>query len=252
MGETSWTSRCASLRPYLIAPEVFARALPDTILLAERDETHWVDPLRPSAVPLVDAVMALESAAFSEERAIPRWAMFDCAAAPGIISGYLGPDRKTPLSMLMALPTVTPGHWVVHTLSAAASPGLPASTADIAVTTIAAAAQLLRADRFTATPPWDSPTLAHHLSFAPAELLAAYCPATDEARTAVLRYSVRPTDITRGLSGPPPAERPRTSAGKTQDLIALQRRIEAGERLCLDHSGQIKAPPPQRSDEARP
>jgi hypothetical protein len=172
-----------------------------------------------------------------------RWVLYDCALVPGMAFGLTtavadtdprvletlglseGYEGPVPLSLLIAIPGIDAGAWLVYSVIAidevlpqVVSPTLRERTLD-------EAGLLLGAPRITATVQWGTSEFAVHTRHAPLELLAAWLPNHDRADTAVVRYRCD------GLgSGAPTSEVDVTDHAA---LEALQDTIESGTRVLI-------------------
>jgi len=259
-----------ALLPYVLATPRVQRALG---LLGELDDPHpatrdlspdrLVDPMRVASSPLVDGIQRLDAALFGERRmSIPRWALYDCAGLPGAVIGFGKPANQltdeerralaiepafegfAPLSMMMAIPMVGRGRWLVYTLgSLAAPPGEPREpsrgAAALNTKTLSFGLDLLRhvgpaapeqgpradALEVRAIAQWDSPELAAFAALArptstpspPSgpRVLAAWMPAHDHPATAILDLDIaaNSADSEPAASGlRPPAAAVRTAS----------------------------------------
>lgn len=133
-----------TLRPWIVARPALTEALdraPARFTIAPADR---FDPLRVASSPFIDAVERLDATIFEPRGlATPRWALFDCAALPGMLFGLGRPasvtgagaaaragagGRLEPRSLLAAIPRVGGARWHVYTLASALGDDLDAAT----------------------------------------------------------------------------------------------------------------------------
>jgi hypothetical protein len=190
---------------------------------------------------------------------LPRWAFYDCAEVPGVLFG-LGQDagevprhvrqlfgaaegELVPLSMLIAVPTLEPGHWIAYSLASLDEVSAGACRPGTGVATLALGLDLLGARRVTATAQWASTKLSVHARFAPLAVRAAWLPAHDEPASCAFAFDVDVARVRAALEERPRrADDPVIDAFDRRGLERLQARLEEGERVW------ITAPPVPRPD----
>lgn len=266
---------------YLVAAPPLARSVGTGSL-------RVFDPSRVDSAAFLEVLMHLATAhfrAFGQE--LPRWALYDCAEMPGCVFGAavathelsevhtralhralaLEPDAAVeivPLSLLVALPTVASGHWLIarlgclaeasadacaamdHALGASAGQGVNT----LLERTLATWMTLVRPTRVTANCEWHAAALAAHDQFAPLWLRAAWLPAHDVPASAVFEYSAEPPAT-------PPESVPGayTCALDTTDhgtLRALQRVIEMRAGPQQNRRPDQPRPPPSAAPAIEP
>lgn len=178
---------------------------------------------------------------------MPGWVIYDCAVIPGVVYGMarsagdvaqdvrdalgfdVAYDGPVPVTMLIAIPTVEPDHWLTYEIADLNQAFPDDHRDDLRADTLRAGIDALGAARITATAQWRTGELAIHARIAPLELLAAWVPAHDQPATAVVRYAPK---------GPPRADARAgvVNIGDDAALIALQDEIEAGARVVLSRS----------------
>lgn len=240
------------VRPYLIAmPALQARLEPAPPGLPIAPD-HCHDPTRAASAPLLARIARLDML-HRGSSAAPPWALYDCAALPGVIAGFGvtaralppgvraafdlpgGDDNLVPLSMAIATPMAIPGDWQLHRLNC--QPGLePLAASDLGARTAALLVALIPAARITATIPWQSPALTTLAPFAPLEVLAAWLPAHDPPATCVLRFDPRAPRASNLDAEPLNLGAEPLDASDPEALRRLHTGIETGRRYLLHFS----------------
>ncbi|MSP93293.1 MAG: hypothetical protein EXR79_16115 [Myxococcales bacterium] len=195
---------------------------------------------------------------------MPSWVFYDCAVMPGAVFGLAiraaglepwarealrVPDGYTglvPVSQCIAIPVLAgfeagrevPDTWLLYTLESLnqVSPGIaPASTLRV---TFALGLQVFPIRELIGITQWRAPKLPVYADLGPLELLTAYTPAHSMPRT--LSFRIRPGHdaVARLLRAPVPGPpllvaNADVDADDAAQLIALQREIEAGRRICI-------------------
>lgn len=244
------------LRPFVvIRPRLAETFGPESTRLAILPE-HRFDPTRAGAAPFVDALLRLDAWIFGERGlAMPRWALYDCAALPGFVCGLgvpageldtearaelgvpPGSSSLVPVSLLVAIPLLGVGRWLVTSLGSAGAllfePGLDLRTLRLGLS-------MMRARTVMATAQWGSPELATFARMAKLRVRAAWLPAHDIPGTAVIELDLAraPRDGAAPDSGA--EERIEVTEASLQEM---QRDIEAGIEITL-------AGPPERHGES--
>lgn len=228
-----------------------------------------IDPLRREASIFLDLLSILDAATFGPEgMPMPRWVFYDAAELPGGIVGFgcragaLSPPLVeifkvppsygglVPLSMYIAIPTLSPGVWVGHNLASLREqlPGEPLR--GLGRVTKAVALKVFRAAGQIGVTQWDSRALGVHTRMGPLRLLTAWTPAHTYPASLTYQVDLDDASLLRLAGDPaaPPARLPAPELWIRSDdhpaMEALQARIEAGERLCV-------AGLPERLDEGR-
>lgn len=241
------------LFPYLVATASLAERLDLQPLGHRFAEEHVFDPTRRRSGPFLDLLERLDAATFGREgMAMPRWAFYDCAELPGAVLGLgalardvdaptraafgeVRDDTFLPLSMYMAIPTLTEREWLGYSLCSLELGDQTFHGAPVDIATLAISVAALRARQVTGTVQWSSPHLAATARFAPLAVLAAWLPAHTRAETCVFRFEVNEERLERALA------REARGEGDVEWLLAddlsmhhaAQARIEAGERAFV-------------------
>ncbi len=225
--------------------------------------SHVIDPLKLDSAIFLDLLHKLDGLTFGPEgMPMPKWVFYDCSEVPGALYGlarpidrvwpkvrelFAIPDSYTglvPVSMYVAIPMPQPGTWFGHNLSSLAPvfrrlgvigdldlAGLGSLTKGLAL-------KCFQVQEFWGATQWASKALHIHAKFGPLRLQTAYTPAHSEHET--LTYGFTCNDLAlRSSMGDPGAviARPEPQLWIDSDdvpaMIALQDRIEAGERFCI-------------------
>ncbi|MFZ4578850.1 MAG: hypothetical protein ACOYOB_10690 [Myxococcota bacterium] len=226
---------------------------------------HVIDPLRLDSETFLTLLQRLDGLTFGPEgMPMPRWVFYDCAELPGAIYGLARPAQTlwprardlfrvpddyqglVPVSMYVAIPMPKAGMWFGHNLSSLAPVfeqeqvteldlrGLGSLTKGLAL-------KAFQVQEFWGATQWLSKALYIHVKFGPLSLSTAWTPAHSEAET--LTYGFRVTDeALRASMGDPTVTLARPAPDFWLDghdqkgMIALQDRIEAGERFVIPES----------------
>lgn len=187
---------------------------------------------------------------------MPRWVFYDCSELPGGIVGFtmpfeeiprsilLGSDQPRgypinwPVSMAIAIPVIPEGAWLKHTLCSINEVSHLAAPAGLRTLTFAMALEFFKVETLYSTTQWRGSELRVHSKFGELELLTAYTPAHSEPKSLTYRFRVTPERLQRALSGrdayvAPPADAFHLDADNVDDMIGVQRRLEAGERIVV-------------------
>jgi len=232
-----------ALSPWVVATPPLERELSRRARAGS--SLRWFDPLRVASRAFLDELERIDEVTFGPTGLrMPRWAFYDCAELPGTILGFggsraalpqtlLGPSEESdfvPVSMCMATPMVTPGEWLVYSLSSLLERDDPAGAAELEAETLALALELLEPASVHGTMQWESANVAVFAEFAPISIRATWVPAHTHAATLVLRLDAAER------RAHPRGELPDGFSVDPRDharLAELQKRIEAGERLEL-------------------
>jgi hypothetical protein len=195
---------------------------------------------------------------------MPSWVFYDCAVMPGAVFGLgirssrLEPwareamkvpaayDGLVPISQFIAIPVLsgfaghraTPRSWLLYTLESMnqVSPGM--APVGVLRLTLALGLQVFPIEELFGTTQWRSPRLHAYVDLGPLELVTAYTPAHSLPRTLSFRLDLRPEHVTSLLATPhlhpeTPAANDSVDVDDIQALVALQRDIEAGDRVSI-------------------
>lgn len=221
-----------------------------------------IDPLRMESEAFLKLLHRLDGLTFGPEgMPMPRWVFFDCAEMPGAIYGLArrandlwpraremfklpeGYDGLVPLSMYVAIPMHRQGMWFGHNLSSLAPVLEREGATDVDLRGLGSltkglALKALGVKQFWGATQWLSKALHIHVKFGPLDLSTAYTPAHSEHET--LTYGFRVTDEKlRASMGDSSVHLERPAPDFWLDghdvpaMIALQDRIEAGERFVI-------------------
>lgn len=227
-----------------------------------------IDPLQTRSQRFLDLLHRLDGLTFGPEgMPMPRWVFYDCAELPGAIYGlarpatslwpaarslfgvHAGETGLVPLSMYIAIPMARRGVWFGHNL-ASAGPALRAAglheldLAGLGSVTKGLALKAFGVRHFWGATQWDSDALFIHSKFGPLRLATAWTPAHSEPATLTYGFDVDDRCLRASMGDRSVVfERPEPAfwlrAGDHAAMIALQDRIEAGERFVV-------AGPPRR------
>lgn len=198
-----------TVRPFVIATS----GLVPRLNLSAVAEADRFDPTRVESAAILDSVERLDRRSYGQ-LSMPRWAQYDCVELPGMMFGLGDGEPLEPTAIVLAVPTLAPRHWAVHSVAG-----------DDAAEALAGAIAALRLERVTGITQWSSPTLAVHAKWAPLMLRSAWTPAHSEPRTCVFDYDV--------LRNEPPAPSRFLDAADDDALRAIQAEIEAGTRFVV-------------------
>ncbi len=221
-----------------------------------------IDPLRMGSQGFLDLLHRLDGLTFGPEgMPMPRWVFYDCSELPGAIYGLarpaatLWPEARAlfqvpadyhglvPLSMYIAIPMAHRGVWFGHNLASAAPALRVAGLRSVDLVGLGSLTKglALRAfgvRHFWGATQWDSDALFIHCKFGPLRLATAWTPAHSEPATLTYGFDVTDQSL-RASMGDLTIELPRPAAefwiraGDNEAMIALQDRIEAGERFVV-------------------
>jgi hypothetical protein len=220
-------------------------------------EDNRFDPLRRSSTRLLDLLARLDAVTFGPEgMAMPRWVFYDCAELPGGIVGFGARAAQVPsaaralldvpsdyaglvpYAMYIAIPTLEPGAWVGHNLATIAGRVDDGALRGLGGLTKAVALKVFRASVQIGITQWDSAALHVHARLGPLDLLTAWTPAHSEPASLTYRAAIDDAAL-RNLACDPAGDvaRPPPDAWIDSEdraaIMALQERIEAGERLSV-------------------
>ena len=183
-----------------------------------------VDPWRVSDAPFVRRVHALSTRnAAAEDRPLPAWALYDCAASSGFIAGIERPGAPDPepLTMLAATPCARVGDW--HALALTGDPAHLGATLELAI-------RIAKPDRLGLVVPWTDPLLRNLADAHRPMVITAWTPAHRDPASATLAIDTRRTDP--GRDAPTP-ERTTLRTGDREGVRHVQSLLESGRQLRL-------------------
>jgi len=244
-------------RPYAVVNEQVRPYCNLTPLGLSIPPENLVNPFTRASDEFLDALAWLDRMTFGfVGMEMPRWVFYDCSEMPGAICGFTLPFDSVPasvvqgapavstyrgpwpVSMAIAIPLVAEGCWLKHTLCSLNELAHMAAPPGLRTITFALALDLLRVKTLYSTLQWRSSELRVHVKFGDLELVTAYTPAHSEPRTLTYRCEVTPERLRRGLSGreafrPDPPNAFYLDADDIDEMIGVQRRLEAGERIFV-------------------
>ncbi|MDF1563881.1 MAG: hypothetical protein P1V51_12605 [Deltaproteobacteria bacterium] len=244
--------------PYFVSSPLGAIPYPGEAPLGiEVAEEHRYDPHKVASGDFLHALQRLDELTFGPVgMTMPRWVFYDCAEVPGGIFGFGRPAAElpdwvrrgldvpvdyvglVPLSMYVAIPMLEAGAWHTYTLCTINEVAPGAAPTNLGVLTEAAALSIFQVKLAYGATQWRSRKLKVHSRFGPLELLTAWTPAHSDPSTTTFRFPVEPARIEAALAMD---DHPRPSGediewidcDDREALVALQTRLEAGERFEL-------------------
>ena len=223
-----------------------------------------IDPLRMESETFLMLLHRLDGLTFGPEgMPMPRWVFFDCSEMPGAIYGLArrardlwprarelfkppeGYDGLVPVSMYVAIPMHRQGMWFGHNLSSLAPVLEREGVTDLNLRGLGSLTKGLALKAFGVKQFWGAtqwmPKALHVLvMFGPLDLSSAYTPARSDHEP--LTYGFHVTDEKlRASMGDSSVHLDRPAPDFWLDgrdvagMIALQDRIEAGERFVIPH-----------------
>jgi len=177
----------------------------------------FMDPLIMNDVYFANALLSMETRAFtSSDMAMPRWVFYDCAILPGFISGFahktetlspllrkiIGEENLlgewTPISMFIAIPSMSKGEWVAHNLSSINSL-IPKEERFYGLGFLSKAFGLAYSniDICCGVTQWGSPSVRLHSHYGYFEVITAYTPAHSYANSVTYRLKTNPSEWER-------------------------------------------------------
>ena len=253
------------LTPFIVVTEANRPAIDPAPFGLKVSRAHRFDPNRMENEAFCGLLQNLDGRTFGPEgMPMDRWVFYDCCYMPGAIFGFGRPIESVPAStreilgvpdsyrglvpysMYIAIPMATadldtsrrPGTWMGHNLASIAPKLTDESLKGLGTITKAIALRAFGTKQFFGATQWDTHALHVHSKFGPLELHTAYTPAHSEAKT--LTYAFEVTDDTLlaamgapGIAFDRPAPEMWIHPEDTAGMIALQDRLEAGERFLI-------------------
>lgn len=234
-------------------------------------EANVFDPTRMDSEPFCNLLQSLDGRTFGPEgMPMDKWVFYDICYMPGAVFGFgkhssqlsdrakevfaLDPDYEglVPYAMYIAIPMAEKGAWMGHNLASIA-PLLPEEKLrGLGTLTKAMGLKCFQTRNFYGATQWSSTALYIHVKFGPIDLLTAYTPAHSEAKTLTYRFEASDHALLAAVGNPEYSfDRPEPElwieARDTEAMIALQDRIEAGERFLIPSAprredGRIEVP----------
>ena len=245
------------LEPFLVGTAMNDRDLDRAPFGLDIPPRNVIDPLRMDNAGFCFLLQNLDGRTFGPEgMPMDRWVFYDCCYMPGAIFGLGRPAAAlsdharavldvprdyrglVPFSMYIAIPMSADGDWMGHNL-ASIGPQLPEEDLrGLGTVTKALALRAFRTRRFFGATQWSSSALHIHPKFGPLDLVTAYTPAHSDHHTLTYAFDATDQALLGALRMPGIAfERPAPdlwiTAGDEAAMIALQDRIEAGERFVI-------------------
>lgn len=198
-----------------------------------------------------------------------RWVFYDCCYMPGAIFGFGRPasllsehgrevldvpdsyEGLVPWSMYIGIPMASsPTDWMGHNLASIGRQLPEEKLRGLGSLTKAIGLKCFGTVGFFGATQWGSMALHIHARFGPLDLHTAYTPAHSEPQT--LTYGFECSDHSLLMAAGAPdhtCERPDpeiwVASGQADAMVALQDRLEAGERFVIPSA-------PRRADGAVP
>ena len=247
-----------ALEPFVVATPFNARVLDFAPFGVTVPPQHRIDPTRLDAEPFLARLQTLDGRTFGPEgMPMDRWVFYDCCYMPGAIFGFARPaealsdqarevldvppdyEGLVPYSMYIAIPMVShPGDWMGHNL-ASIGPLLPDEPLrGLGTLTKALGIRCFGVRGFYGATQWSSRALFIHTKFGPLDVHTAWTPAHSEPRTLTYGFAVTDESLLAACRAPGhvlprPAPDAWIASDDTEAMVALQDRIEAGERFVV-------------------
>ena len=254
----------ARLQPFVVATAFNRRGVDYAPFDLNIPRANRIDPTRLGSEQFALCLQRLDGRTFGPEgMPMDRWVFYDCCYMPGLIFGFGVPVAQlsdharevlavpdeyvglVPYSMYIAIPMAPRGAWMGHNLASIGRMLPEEKLGGLGTLTKSIALKCFGVREFFGATQWSSTALYIHTKVGPLDLLTAYTPAHSEARTLTYGFAVDDESLLAAIGAPGiHAERPEADlwidAGDTEAMIALQDRIEAGERFVIPG-------PPRRS-----
>ena len=253
------------LEPFLVVTPTNRRPLDAAPFGVRVPKRNVIDPMRMESEGFLALLQTLDGRTFGPEgMPMDRWVFYDCCYMPGAIFGFGRPAQTlseharevlevpddyqglVPYAMYIAIPMAPPGAWMGHNLASIAPILAEEELTGLGTLTKAMGLRCFRTKAFYGATQWSSKALYIHVKFGPLDLLTAWTPAHSEPRTLTYAFTVSERALLTA-AGDPTAPFPKVvpevwvDSEDTATMIALQDRIEAGERFVI-------AGPPRRQD----
>lgn len=230
----------------------------DTAPFGKKNRWH-IDPLKRSSGPFLHALQVLDRLTFGPKgMPMDKWIFFAGAELPGVIYGFAIPDEKlspserhllelpdayrgpVPISMYIAIPMFEDGAWFGHNLASLNRLLPQRHLRHLATITKSLGLAAFKTRQCYGATQWNSQSIGVHTRYGPLDLVTAYTPAHSFAETLSYHFSVDERCLRAAMGDSqamaelqrPPADI-FVSAQKPEDMISLQKRIEAGERFQI-------------------
>ena len=252
----------SELTPFVVVPNMGQHRLNYAPFGLTVPTRYRIDPLRLDNAAFCHQLQQLDGRTFGPEgMPMDRWVFFDCCFMPGAIFGFgreastLSPHARevlgvpdeyvglVPYSMYIAIPMTNPGAWMGHNLASIA-PLLPEEKLQgLGTVTKALGLKWFGTETFYGATQWAPKALWVHQKFGPLAIHTAYTPAHSEVQTLTYGFDVTDAELLGALGHPDFSfQRPEPDlwirSGDIESMVALQDRIEAGERFVMPSAPQ--------------
>jgi hypothetical protein len=227
----------------------------------------YKNPLKMEAGEFADQILNLEHRAFGRSgMTMPRWVFYDCALLPGFVAGFAirgreaspailkaleieSPNEWVPISLFIIIPTMVKGEWVAHNLCTVNSLVAEADRFyGLGFLTKAYGLWHANIEVCGGVTQWQSPAVKLHSHYGAFEVLTAYTPVHDYARTITYRLAVDPQywSLFFNQKASPDFSEKFKPAGfevdpkDDQSLIQFQKKIEERKQRFFLDSQQIR------------
>lgn len=248
--------------PYLVARAPVARGLDKRPLDVPIPPANIIDPQRlghETFISLLQHVNDLTHGPLGLP--MPDWVFYDCAVMPGAVFGFArrarslepwfrralrvpdGYDGLVPVSIFICIPTVSRDAALVYTLCSANQVAVGIAPEGLWRLTLALGITAFSLHHMMAVMQWRSEQLGLFAGLGPLELVTAWTPAHDNPASATFRVATPQSAVERLLRGDITGAEgidAYVDADDFQDLQAVQRRIEAGERIAVVGPAEIR------------
>ena len=227
-------------------------------------DENIIDPTRLGSQGFCDLLQSLDGRTFGPEgMPMDKWVFYDICYMPGAVFGFgrhssqlsshakevfaVDPDYVglVPYAMYIAIPMAETGAWMGHNLASIA-PLLPEEKLKgLGTLTKAVGLKCFQTQDFYGATQWSSKALYIHVKFGPLDLLTAYTPAHSEAKTLTYAFKSNDHALLAAAGNPDHSfNRPEPElwieAGDSAAMIALQDRIESGEKFVIPSAPRRK------------
>jgi hypothetical protein len=210
------------------------------------DAEFVFDPLKVSDANIIDQLKWLDNISFGGQgMGMEKWMFLDCAALPSAIFGLMVPShylpqheqkkhstKYVPITMMMAIPTLSPGEWFGHNLSSIAKQmNLPQKGWGLLTKLLGI--ECLSSFKFRGATQWGNPAISLHSSLAPLKLLSVYTPGHSKTHTLCYHSEYSSEGLKQVLNGLAQDYTADIWFNPHKDAEQLQNKIEQGETFYL-------------------